>query len=53
MAVPKRRSSKSRTRKRRTHKKISPVTIVRCEACGGFKKPHHMCSCGYYEKQNA
>ena len=34
MALPKRRQSKSRGRKRRTHYKSSPVTITKCKETG-------------------
>lgn len=50
MAVPKRRTSKARKRKRRTHKKLSAMALTRCEACGEFKRPHHMCECGFYKE---
>lgn len=53
MAVPKRRASKSRKRKRRTHYKAAPVAVQACPRCGDPRRPHHVCpSCGYYgEKQ--
>jgi len=53
MAVPKRRTSKSRRDKRRTHKVLTPPTISTCKKCGEPKLPHHICEkCGIYnEKQ--
>ena len=40
MAVPARRTSKTRKRLRRTHYKLN---------CGELRKAHHVCpSCGYY-----
>jgi len=34
MAVPKFKISKSKTRKRRTHDKLTPVSLVACGNCG-------------------
>jgi large subunit ribosomal protein L32 len=49
MPVPKRRHSKSRKRKKRTHKKIKQNTLVKCKHCGRLKQPHKACPhCGYY-----
>ncbi|NLB35030.1 MAG: 50S ribosomal protein L32 [Elusimicrobia bacterium] len=49
MAVPKRRHSKARTRKRRSSKKIKPDTVSVCPQCTSPKLPHRICSeCGYY-----
>ena len=49
MAVPKKRTSKQRKRKRRTHYKAEPVTVGTCPKCGDPKVPHRICpSCGYY-----
>jgi large subunit ribosomal protein L32 len=49
MAVPKRRQSKQRQRKRRTHVK-APMPVYRsCPRCGDPKLPHRVCpTCGYY-----
>ncbi len=50
MAVPKRKTSKSRRDKRRTHKKIQAPNLSTCEQCGEAKLPHHTCpSCGTYK----
>ncbi|SDL89575.1 50S ribosomal protein L32 [Halarsenatibacter silvermanii] len=50
MAVPKRRTSKTRKRKRRTHKKIKPKNLNNCDNCGELVMPHRVCvSCGYYK----
>lgn len=50
MAVPKRKTSKSRRDKRRTHKKIDAVTTTTCLECGEVTQPHHACpSCGVYK----
>jgi large subunit ribosomal protein L32 len=49
MAVPKKRSSKSKVRKRRTHQKARPVAVSECPHCHEPKLPHHVCpACGYY-----
>ncbi|MDP8268515.1 MAG: 50S ribosomal protein L32 [Candidatus Tenebribacter davisii] len=49
MAVPKRKTSKSRRDKRRTHyKATAPATAV-CSNCGEICKPHNICAkCGHY-----
>ena len=49
MAVPKRKKSKSRRDKRRTHQKISAPNIAYCPACQEPKLPHYACpSCDAY-----
>ncbi len=49
MAVPKKKISKQRKRKRRTHYKAAPVVTNECPRCGDPKVPHRVCpSCGYY-----
>lgn len=49
MAVPKKRKSYSRTRKRRTHKKLEAVLHAFCSNCGAEKHAHNVCeSCGFY-----
>jgi large subunit ribosomal protein L32 len=49
MAVPKKRTSKQRKRKRRTHYKAEPVTVHTCPKCGDPKVPHRVCPhCGHY-----
>jgi large subunit ribosomal protein L32 len=49
MAVPKRKSSKTRGRKRRTHKKIARPGFSKCPSCGESKLPHRVCPhCGTY-----
>ncbi|NLX91170.1 MAG: 50S ribosomal protein L32 [Firmicutes bacterium] len=50
MAVPKRRTSKTRRDKRRTHWKLAAPALVSCPQCHEFKLPHHICGhCGYYK----
>ena len=50
MAVPARRVSKTRGRKRRTHYNISEKTVTKCPKCGEVVKPHRVCkNCGTYK----
>lgn len=50
MAVPKRRTSKQRKRKRRTHYQSDATAIQECPRCGDARRPHRVCpSCGYYD----
>lgn len=49
MAVPKRKTSKSRRDMRRSHLALKGKTSMDCPNCGGVKLPHHMCGeCGHY-----
>lgn len=49
MAVPKRRTSKSKKRMRRTHYKAKAPTLNPCPKCGEPRRPHVAClNCGYY-----
>ena len=49
MALPKRRHSKARGRKRRTHWKLAKLNLVPCSQCKQLKVPHEICKvCGYY-----
>jgi large subunit ribosomal protein L32 len=53
MAVPKKRTSKQRQRKRRTHYKAQAVAVHSCARCGDPKQPHRVCpSCGYYRDES-
>ncbi|MBN2852501.1 MAG: 50S ribosomal protein L32 [Clostridia bacterium] len=50
MAVPKRKSSKARGRKRRTHYKLETPNLVRCPQCHTLKAQHQVCKeCGTYK----
>ena len=52
MAVPKKRVSKQRKRKRRTHYKAEPVHTNTCQNCGDPKLPHRVCpTCGHYRDE--
>ena len=49
MAHPKRRQSKTRTLKRRTHDKAVAPTLAVCPNCGAYHVYHTVCpTCGYY-----
>lgn len=49
MAVPKRKTSKARKRKRRTHYKLAKPNLDRCPNCGAARAPHRVCGeCGRY-----
>ncbi len=53
MAVPKRKTSKSKRDKRRTHDKIAGPELVECPECNEAKRPHHAClACGVYKGRN-
>ncbi len=50
MAVPKRRTSKSRKGKRRSHKALKVQSLSLCPKCGSPMLPHRACpECGYYK----
>ena len=50
MAVPKRKKSKSKRDKRRTHQKLNAPNLATCPQCGEAVAPHHACpSCGSYK----
>jgi len=50
MALPKRKHSKARSKKRRVHYKAKAPGLSLCTNCGELKPPHRVCpSCGYYK----
>jgi len=50
VALPKRRHSKARGRRRRTHWKISRTNLIPCPQCKQLKLAHRICQvCGYYD----
>ena len=50
MAVPKRRHSHTRGRKRRTHWKLRTPSLSSCAHCGAPRLSHRICaSCGFYK----
>ena len=49
MALPKRKHSKARRDKSRTHWKLTLPTLTKCPQCAQPILPHHVCAhCGYY-----
>lgn len=53
MAHPKRRQSKTRSRKRRTHYKASVPSLMACPNCGEMKMQHKVCpACGFYDSKS-
>jgi large subunit ribosomal protein L32 len=51
VAVPKRKTSRSRRDMRRAHHdKVTAPNIIPCPKCGDMTLPHRVCaSCGYYK----
>ena len=50
MAVTKRRTSKTRKNKRRSHMRLSMPGMVECPNCGEAKLAHRVCKeCGSYK----
>jgi large subunit ribosomal protein L32 len=54
MAVPKRRTSKSRQGTRRSHHRVTPKGIQYCAKCNEPVLPHRICAaCGNYQGREA
>jgi large subunit ribosomal protein L32 len=50
MAVPRRRTSNSRTGKRRSHDHVKPRQLGYCPQCSTSVPTHNICpKCGYYQ----
>ncbi|MGB9866799.1 MAG: 50S ribosomal protein L32 [Bacillota bacterium] len=50
MAVPKKRTTKSKRDKRAANWKLGHPTLVECPQCHEAKMPHRVCAnCGYYD----
>lgn len=50
MAVPKKRTSRSRQGMRRSHDALPKSVYQECKNCGEQKRPHHVCTaCGHYD----
>lgn len=48
-ALPKRKLSKGRTARRRSHMALQAVQLVPCPQCHALRRPHHVCpNCGTY-----
>ena len=53
MAVPFRRTSKSKKSMRRTHLKKDLPGMTTCSKCGAAIRPHRVCpECGFYKGKN-
>jgi large subunit ribosomal protein L32 len=51
MPVPKKRTSRTRRDKRRSHDRLTAPTVVSCPQCNEPRLPHRICPhCGYYKK---
>ncbi len=49
-AVPKRRTSKARRDRRRSHHALSTFHLVPCPECGEMRRAHRVCmNCGTYK----
>lgn len=52
MGLPKRKVSRSRRDKRRTHKRLVALNLSICSSCGEKKLPHRVCPhCGMYDQR--
>lgn len=48
MAVPKKKTSKSRRNMRRAHDALNKVTVGEEKTTGALRRPHHVSPEGYY-----
>jgi large subunit ribosomal protein L32 len=54
MAVPKKKMSRSRTRRRKAGWKVTAPGTVACPQCGAQRLPHRVChQCGRYNGREA
>ncbi|MHC4601288.1 MAG: 50S ribosomal protein L32 [Planctomycetota bacterium] len=52
MAVPKRKTSKTKKRQRSAHKAIRVPNLASCSRCNQPVLPHRVCgNCGYYGRR--
>ena len=52
MAVPKRKTSPSKRKMRRSHDSLKVSNLSECPNCGELKLSHQIClACGYYGKK--
>lgn len=49
MAVPKKKTSKSRRGMRRAHKGLATINVVEDATTGELKRPHHVSADGHYK----
>lgn len=45
--LPAKKTSKTRTRTRRSHHRLTPTNYSVCPKCSQAKLPHAACECGY------
>ena len=49
---PKRKHSKGRRDRRRSHDALTAPNLVACSNCGELRPPHTVCpKCGYYDQK--
>lgn len=54
MAVPKKKTPRSRLGKRRSHQHMRVPALSECPQCHSTRLPHHACpNCGYYKGREA
>ena len=54
MALPKKKTSKSRQGKRRSHSALALPAMDACPHCHGVKLSHRVCpNCGWYDDREA
>ena len=52
MAVPKKKTSKSKRDMRRSHHALGANSCSECSKCGELVRPHHVCeACGTYNNK--
>ncbi len=53
MAVPKYKTSKARTRRRKSiNSKLAAPNLIECSTCGNKVLPHRVCpKCGFYKDE--
>ncbi|MCH2574728.1 50S ribosomal protein L32 [Candidatus Poribacteria bacterium] len=50
MALPKRKTSKSKKGMRRSHQALRSHMLTACDNCGELRRAHRICpACGYYK----
>jgi large subunit ribosomal protein L32 len=48
--LPKKKHSRTRRDKRRTHDALQAQNLVQCSNCGEMRLPHRVCpNCGHYQ----